>query len=59
MRIQGSHYKINNDDTPDKKTELSIVQEFVCRNRNCTNFDKVCGTQENPIEVGNPIQQSD
>lgn len=56
MRIQGSHYKLSNDDTPDKATALSIVHEFECRNKNCSNFGKVCGIQENPINLNAGIK---
>ena len=32
MRIEGSGYEAEGDDSPDTKTLIFIKQEFVCRN---------------------------
>lgn len=34
---------VENDDTPDKKTKVYLVQEFVCRNSRCEQNTKIVG----------------
>ena len=43
--------EIKNDDTPDKETELYYKQDLKCRNKNCSNYDKVIETISTPIKL--------
>lgn len=48
-QIRGTETKVRNDDTPSEKTEVYLVQEFVCRNGKCGDFGKVIGEAEHRI----------
>ena len=44
MRITGTHFEVENDDTPDLPTKFYDVMELSCVNRKCPNCDKVVET---------------
>lgn len=37
------------DSSPDQQTEVYTVQELSCRNKHCTNFDKIVETLRTKI----------
>ena len=49
MRVTGSQYGFEGDDSPDTKTKLFAVLTLACRNPNCA----ACGK---PLEVKNEIK---
>lgn len=51
MRIGASRHVVKNDDTPDKKTQLFLQQDLVCRSRQCPNYGKVVKVVENEIQL--------
>ena len=42
-QIRSVETRVENDDTPDEKTAVYLVQEFVCRNSHCTEHGKSVG----------------
>lgn len=42
-QIRSAKTFVENDDTPDKKTEVFLIQEFVCRNSRCEMNGKTVG----------------
>ena len=52
MHITGSKNVVENDDTPNEKTKLYIVQQLKCRNKNCENYDKVIETNKIELPIG-------
>ncbi len=51
MRLFNPRHEIKYDDTPDKETELYYKQDLKCRNKNCSNYDKVIETISTPIKL--------
>jgi len=51
LMIMGSQYKTVNDDTPDKPTELYLVQELMCRNPQCKHNGEIVNTVEHKIDL--------
>lgn len=49
MRIEGSGYEAEGDDSPDTKTLIFIKQEFVCRNPRCANYGRVVETAKTQL----------
>lgn len=49
MSIKASRYRIFNDDTPDKETELYSEQDMSCRNKACSNYGLVVETVRNKL----------
>lgn len=39
MRIVGSRYIAENDDTPDKPTQIFVEQDIACMNKECPNYE--------------------
>lgn len=52
MSIQASRYRVENDDAPEKETQLFVEHDMVCRNKQCPNHGKVVTTVKNPIKLG-------
>lgn len=50
IREQGK-LKMVNDDSPDKPTEVYMVQELYCLNEKCDNFNKVVETIEHKMNT--------
>lgn len=57
-RISNSKYVTENDTSPDKETKLYIVQEFTCRNPQCTDFGKVVIAKKNQLRLEKDEEQS-
>ena len=53
MRISRSAYKLKSVDPP----ELVMTHEMVCRYKQCSNYNKVVTTTENPITVETEVNQ--
>lgn len=51
MAISSSRYKVENDSSAEAETKLYMVQEFSCRNPQCSNFGKVVDTRKNPLQL--------
>ena len=41
MRIADVRQEVSGDMSPDTQTEIYTVQDLVCRNKQCTGFDRV------------------
>ena len=51
MRITGSHFETENDDTPNEKTKLYRVIDLSCVNEKCANNGKVVETLRNELDL--------
>ena len=52
MRITSTRYVTENDDTDTLDTKLFIEQDLSCRNKNCSNFEKVVEATKTEIPIG-------
>ncbi len=50
-RIVNSKYVVEDDDTSLIPTKLFLAQTFVCRNRQCEDFEKEIAVVKNPIQL--------
>lgn len=50
-QIAKSRYVVRGDDSPDKETELYLVQELVCRNPQCGYNGETVATIEHRLEL--------
>lgn len=41
MRISASRYVVDHDNTPDAETKLYTQQDMICRNKQCSNCNKL------------------
>ncbi|MBR6735442.1 MAG: hypothetical protein IKL92_01060 [Oscillospiraceae bacterium] len=48
-QIRSAKTRVENDDTPDKKTVVYLIQEFVCRNSRCEMNGKAVGEVKHQI----------
>lgn len=51
MRITGSHFETENDDTPNEETKLYRVIDLSCVNEKCANNGKVVETLRNELDL--------
>lgn len=49
MRIMSTRQEVLGDSSQDQQTEVYTVQELSCRNKHCTNFDKIVETLKTKI----------
>ena len=49
MRIMSTRQEVLGDSSQDQQTEVYTVQELGCRNKHCTNFDKIVETLRTKI----------
>lgn len=56
MRINATRHVLVDDDTPDKETKLFVEQDLICRNKNCTNFQKVVQTVKTQLQLSKQSQ---
>lgn len=50
-QIKGCKYAVRGDDSPDRETELYLVQELVCRNPQCPRNGETVKTIEHRLEL--------
>jgi hypothetical protein len=48
-RIQRTYTKVVGDTSPETETKVYTAHDFVCRNKQCSNYEKVFQTVENEI----------
>lgn len=51
MRISNRRYKVKNDDTAEKATQLFAVYDYLCRKRDCPNYDKVVKEDSQELNI--------
>ncbi len=49
--ISATRYEVSNDDTAAQETKLFIVQDFVCRNPQCSDYQKIIYVKKNPLQL--------
>lgn len=49
MRVNADGIEIEHDDTPDQPTMVYSVQTFTCRNKQCSNYDRVVARIRHPL----------
>lgn len=49
--ISNTYMKVEGDKSPDTETKVFTVQEFSCRNKQCSNHGKVIGTLEHQLNI--------
>ena len=49
--IVSSRYEVRDDDTAEQETKLYIAQDFVCRNAQCGDYQKIIYTKKNPLQL--------
>lgn len=57
-RISNSKYVTEGDASPNEETKLYIVQEFTCRNPQCTGYGKVVAAKKNSLKLEKDEEQS-
>lgn len=49
MMIRKTYTEVEGDESPDTPTKVYTVQDLVCRNRKCGNYEKIVETVKTPI----------
>lgn len=57
LRVAGSRYTVENDDTPDRETKLFVVLTMECVNPQCSSYEKKVDVPiEQEVETGGAVR---